>query len=125
MLNKHLNAVTFVKNGQHVIPITDIRFLDYSRISELVITVETFSGVRYVFRNIDAIEVALQVKPDLIEGVPSIKWKKFSWFVHNVFAHPLMQILCLVKMYRLAFYIHDKTVPGTKSLKESFRKEYK
>jgi len=36
-----------------------------------------------------------------------------SWFVHNLFAHPAMQILNMVGLHRAAEYVHDSTLPLT------------
>jgi hypothetical protein len=33
-----------------------------------------------------------------------------NWFIHNVVAHPLMQIVVFFN-YRLANFIHDVTLP--------------
>lgn len=34
-----------------------------------------------------------------------------NWFVHNVFAHPLMQILDMIGLNTIASYVHDSTLP--------------
>ena len=39
------------------------------------------------------------------------RWPKYLWLVHNLIAHPLMAILALFGLYKLAFLIHDKTLP--------------
>lgn len=36
-----------------------------------------------------------------------------NWFVHNMFAHPLMQLLSMVGCTRLGEAIHDCTVPNS------------
>lgn len=37
-----------------------------------------------------------------------------NWFIHNVFAHPLMQILNMIGLDVMASYIHDSTLPKVK-----------
>jgi hypothetical protein len=34
-----------------------------------------------------------------------------NWFVHNIFAHPVMQILNMIGLKRLANMVHDRTIP--------------
>ena len=34
-----------------------------------------------------------------------------NWFVHNIFAHPLMQILNMVGLDSIAVIVHDSTLP--------------
>lgn len=34
-----------------------------------------------------------------------------NWIVHNIIAHPIMQILMLLGLNEVATYIHDNTLP--------------
>lgn len=34
-----------------------------------------------------------------------------NWFVHNMFAHPAMQLLRMIGLGRLGDKIHDYTIP--------------
>jgi len=34
-----------------------------------------------------------------------------SWFVHNVFAHPLMELCKMIGFSRMGEHIHDMTIP--------------
>lgn len=34
-----------------------------------------------------------------------------NWIVHNIIAHPIMQILMLVGLTKVATYVHDSTLP--------------
>jgi hypothetical protein len=53
--------------------------------------------------NIENLEVRVEGK--------RLKWPKFVWCIHNLFAHPITQLLALCKLYKWAFWIHDVTVP--------------
>lgn len=34
-----------------------------------------------------------------------------NWWVHNIIAHPMMQVLNGMKLYGLATKVHDSTLP--------------
>lgn len=34
-----------------------------------------------------------------------------NWFVHNMFGHPVMQLLMMLRCKSLGSYIHDATLP--------------
>ena len=35
----------------------------------------------------------------------------FWWFIHNMIAHPLSEILYLIGLRRASYWVHDETVP--------------
>jgi len=41
----------------------------------------------------------------------STKKNKYAYFIHNVFGHPIMEILYLLGFTTLAKKVHDKTLP--------------
>lgn len=109
----------FVKSDHIIFRKDDISYLDCSNIENLEVKVFLKSGCSFLVHEIHAIEIIMQVKPSLFEG-KRLKWPKFVWCIHNLFAHPLTQMLALLKCYKLAFWIHDVTVPkpvGKKSMK--------
>ena len=111
---------SFVKSGDFIFPKDEIALLDCSRLEELIVTLTLKTGQVIVAEDIHALELVMQVKPSMFEG-KRLKWAKFVWFIHNIFGHPLTQIFSLFKCYRLAFWIHDVTVPkplGKKSKKK-------
>lgn len=59
----------------------------------------------------NALMIVYALTPTWLEGKPFIKWKGNSWVVHNLVAHPLMQLLAFCKCYKLAMKVHDRTVP--------------
>jgi hypothetical protein len=100
----------FVKCGDRSINTATIAEVDCSRIEDLIIVVKMKDGTMWGMDDIDAINFVYQVCPVMFEG-KKMKYPKLVWMVHNLIAHPLMQILALFKLYKWAFYIHDKTVP--------------
>lgn len=40
-----------------------------------------------------------------------------NWFVHNVFAHPLMQLLNMMTLVEFATQLHDSTLPNDRDTK--------
>jgi hypothetical protein len=43
--------------------------------------------------------------------------KEHMWAIHNLFAHPLMQILAWFRLYKQAIWIHNITVPKPRGFK--------
>ena len=71
----------------------------------------------YNVKGIEAIRIIMLLAPHAIEG-KRLKFKKHSWSVHNLIGHPLMQLFSFLRMYKLAFKIHDMTIPTPKGLKK-------
>lgn len=101
----------FVKINDLLVPENTIRSIDISNMTTETVQVILFDGTVHMVSGFDAILLVWYVKPSALEGRRDIKWKKHMWWVHNMIAHPLMQILAWLKMYPLAIWIHDVTVP--------------
>lgn len=111
----------FLKVNEFIFSKYEIALLDCSQIEDLIVTITLKNNQIIIAKDIQALELVMQVKPSVLEG-KRLKWAKFAWFIHNVFGHPLTQILALFKCYKLAFWIHDVTVPkplGKKDKKSS------
>ena len=100
----------FLKTDDAIIARDDISSIDTSRIEELFVQVTTRQGLTFTATNLNALELVLQTRPSALEG-KRLKAAKFSWAIHNLVAHPIMQILAFLKCYKLAFWVHDVTVP--------------
>jgi len=100
----------FLKTDNGVVAKSDISSIDTSRIEELYVCVTTKQGLSFTATNLNALELIMQTRPSALEG-KRFKAAKFAWLIHNLIAHPVMQILALFKCYRLAFWVHDVTVP--------------
>lgn len=109
----------FVKTDSAVIAVSEISSIDCSRLNELHVEVLTKQGVSFTATRLNALELILQTRPSALEGI-GLKASKFSWFIHNLLAHPLMQLLAIFKLYKIAFWVHDITVP--KNLQQKIKK---
>lgn len=99
----------FVKNGTYLLPVDRVDWADYSRIEDLVLVVG-HDGVETTIEGIDAIEAAMVLNPACLEG-RRLRWARGKWHLHNLIGHPLTSIFAMLRLYRLAFWVHDRTVP--------------
>lgn len=98
------------KAGDQVFCYADVTSADFSCIEQLQVTVALRNGQTFECRDIDALEIAMALKPSVLES-RRLQWPKFAWAVHNLVGHPVMQVLAFFRVYRLAFWVHDQTVP--------------
>jgi hypothetical protein len=61
-------------------------------------------------KGMEAANLIMALCPAVLDGMRA-KHVKHSWAVHNLFAHPLMQILMWLGLTRWAMWVHDSTVP--------------
>jgi len=107
------NRDCIVATDEGAVRIKDIKYIDYSMFSDLQtirLRIDGKDGWE-IASDFNALMLVYAVTPTWLEGKPFIKWKKNSWAVHNLFAHPLMQILAFFKLYKLAMKVHHSTVP--------------
>ena len=114
---KSKTQITFLHSDDLIFQPNEIAHIDFSRVEDLIVTGQLKSGVTFTATNIVAIELIMSVKPSVFEG-RRLQWPKFVWVFHNVVAHPLMQILAILGLYRYAFILHDMTVPRPIGKKE-------
>lgn len=100
----------YAKGGTMVFALSQIVNADFALIEELQVTVHLTNGTVIVVSDIDAIELAMTIKPSVLES-KRLRWPKYMWMIHNIIGHPVMQILALCRCYRAAFTVHDVTVP--------------
>ncbi len=100
----------FAKAGTLVFSLDRVVSADFSDIEQLRVRVLLTDASVVEATDIDAIELALLLKPSVLES-RRLRWPKFAWFVHNMVGHPLMQLLALFGAYCWAFWVHDATVP--------------
>lgn len=118
-----MTNLSFVKMDQSIINIEDISSIDLSHLeSDLKVIVRCKSGentspIEHIATNLNAIELLMQIRPSALEG-RKLRWAKNKWILHNLVAHPVMQILALFKFYKLAIRVHDDTVPKPIGKKE-------
>ncbi len=107
----------FVKINDEIVHVDKIISMDCSQIESLIVIIKLENNQELIARDIHALELVMQTKPSMFEG-KRMKWPKFAWFIHNIFGHPLTQIFALFKLYKTAFWIHDKTVPKPIGIKK-------
>ncbi len=100
----------FGKAAGQVFRYDDITSADFTRIEQLEATVTLRNGQVFECRDIDALELAFAIKPSVVEG-RRLRYARHAWLVHNLFGHPILQLLALFKLYRWGFWVHDATAP--------------
>ena len=112
---------TFIKtDGIHLVAVEHIVSADYSSISDLRLTLTDRNGFRYALEGIEALEAAMLLNPACLEG-QRLQWAKNIWAIHNLVAHPVMQVLAFARLYKLALWVHDATVPKPTGKRVSLR----
>lgn len=105
------NSDKFFKSGDFIFSKDEISMIDCSRIEDLEVKIILKNGREIMSYDINALELVMQTKPSMLEG-KRLLWPKFVWMFHNIIAHPLTQLFALFKLYKIAFWIHDSTVPN-------------
>lgn len=101
----------FVKLDNRIVPISEIIDIDISEVHTETVIVSLMDGSTSIVTGFFAVELVWLLKPSALEGNNKIKWKKNVWAVHNLIAHPFMQIFAWCKWYKLAIWLHEITVP--------------
>jgi len=97
----------FVKVGRGAVAIDAIARIEL-RGDEVVLAER--SGAEHVLDGFDAIEAVLLLAPQLLEG-RRLRWRRHAWAIHNLIAHPAMQVAAWLGAPQLGIAIHDATVP--------------
>lgn len=107
----------FAKLDNCIVAVDTIEFIDDTRIEELVLTIKHKNG-EDTCTGFFAIQLLWMLKPDALEG-KRFHWRKNVWAIHNLFAHPLMQVLAFLGMHKTAIWIHDITAPQPEAKHET------
>lgn len=99
-----------LKAGEMLLPFADIAHVDILDIDRERALIVMKSGERHVANGFDAIEAVMAIKPSALEG-RRLKWHKGAWWTHNMFGHPIMQILASLGFTKAAIRFHDYTTP--------------
>ena len=105
---KHVSG--FAKAGTTVFALDNIAVADFSDIEQLRVHVTLKTGEKVLVEDIDAMELGMLIKPSVLES-RRLRWPRWTWVLHNVVGHPVLQLLALFKLYKWAFWVHDSTVP--------------
>jgi hypothetical protein len=106
----------FIKIGSTIYNLDTVASIDASDIEHLRLTLIFLSGKMVVVEGLEAIEVIMTVKPSFFEG-KRLKFPKRMWIMHNLVAHPLMQVLSLVGLRRQGLWLHEITIPRPTGIK--------
>lgn len=102
--------MTMLKLGNIVADSSRVSHYDFSGIEQLIVSVQLVDGSTHQVINTEAIELAMLIKPSVLEG-KRLKWATRAWMVHNLVGHPLMQLLSLFGMHQHAISVHERTIP--------------
>lgn len=103
-----------LKAGTQIIPYHALVRVDTARIEGLEADLHLVDGTVVTVSGIDAVELAMLLKPSVLEG-RRLGWAKRAWWFHNWVGHPLMQLLALMGQPRWGMWVHDATVPRPRS----------
>ena len=99
-----------LKAGTQIVPYHAVVRVNTARIEDLEADLHLVDGSVVTVSGIDAVELAMLLKPAVLEG-RRLGWAKRAWWFHNWVGHPLMQLLALAGQPRWGMWIHDATVP--------------
>lgn len=101
------------KADGRVFKLSEVISADFSKLPELEVHICLSTGQQFKAYDIDALELAYALKPSVVEG-RRLRHARHMWAIHNLLGHPLMHLLAMVKLYKVAFWVHDVTVPKVK-----------
>lgn len=109
---------SFVKAGDRLIPIGMIVDANLADIESARLYLSLSSGETILTEGFDAIEAVWLLRPSALEG-RRLRWRKGAWALHNLFAHPAMQLLAWIGFGRAAVRLHDATTPVPRGTRET------
>lgn len=100
----------FLKAGDELIALELVERLDISSVQEDEVSVTHSGGRVATARGFDAIEAVMMTRPSALEG-RRLRWRRGAWAMHNILAHPAMQVLAWMGKGKLGVWLHDATTP--------------
>lgn len=100
----------FLRAGSVVFDSSDVSCVDFSEVENLRAVVHMKDGRVLHATGPDVIELAILTRPSVLEG-RRLRWVRHAWAVHNLIAHPAMQLLAFLGYGRLGVRVHDATIP--------------
>ena len=104
----------FVRTQQRLIRVDAITSVDLSQLEQLRVVIHHRDGVDCA-EGPDAIDAVYILRPSALEG-RRFRYVRHSWAIHNLFAHPMMQVLAWCRQVKLGLWLHDITVPRPRGL---------
>jgi hypothetical protein len=99
-----------IKAGTLIVPLARIEAVDLTELERGRVMVTHAGGQTAWASGVDAYDLVLRLHPSALEG-RRLRWVKHAWALHNLVAHPLMQVLAWLGLPRLGIALHDRTVP--------------
>ena len=105
-----------LKAGDALIPLENVSSLRLVDAEHDQVEIHTKDGRAFVAYGFDAVEAIMWLKPSAYEGL-RMAWRRWDWAVHNLVAHPVMQIMAWCGLGRAAVRLHDRTTPRPRGIK--------
>ena len=105
----------FIHANNKLINSDTIAWVDYRNLPELgYVRLHYTDDEAENVEGAEAVDIVMRLCPAALEGKP-MKYLKHRWVIHNLFGHPLLQLLSWLGLTKLGLKIHDRTVPGIKN----------
>ena len=101
---------SFITASDLLIPLAAVESVDMAQIEQGYVDVTYSGGQTRRAHDFDAFEIVMLLNPAAVEG-RRLRFARHAWAVHNLLAHPLMQIMVWLGFRRQALWLHDITVP--------------
>jgi hypothetical protein len=98
----------YVEAAGCMLPLHQVDKIDLNNLMNGEVHVHLNSGEIVVAEEFEAFRIAMMSQN--LEGKP-LRWVRHKWAIHNLIAHPLMQILVWIGCRKSAMWVHDITSP--------------
>lgn len=101
----------FFRSGDRLIPVSRVSELDLSRLdTHAELRVELTDDATVILSGVAALDLVYQLAPFALEG-RRLRWQRRAWSVHNLVAHPLLEVLARLGRARWGLAVHDALSP--------------
>jgi hypothetical protein len=100
----------FLKAGDRLVPISAVAGVGIADVEGARVRIDLTDGTSLLAEGFDAIEAVMLTRPSALEG-RRLRWRRGAWALHNLLAHPAMQVLAWAGYGRLGVRLHDATTP--------------
>lgn len=101
----------FIHFNDKVVNTDTISHVHYEDIRETgYVRVHYMNGRTELVYEQQAIDILIELDPSSIEG-ERLNHARYTWSIHNIIGHPLMQVCSWLRLHKLGLWVHDITVP--------------
>lgn len=102
----------FIRLGEVLVPIARVLRVDASRLEAEGVLEVSLVGESEPVRvsGGHAVDLVMRLDPSFFEG-RRFRHVRSSWAVHNLVAHPLLQLFAWAGRTRVGLALHDATIP--------------